>query len=41
MPWRAVIATEDVLIQRNAVLGDRRSLADTVNAYIEKILSGE
>jgi hypothetical protein len=32
---------EDVLIQRNAVLGDQRSFADTVNAHIEKMLSGE
>ena len=32
---------EDVLIQRNAVVGDQRSFADTVNAYIKKMLSGE
>ena len=31
----------DVLVQQNAVLGDRRSFADTVNAYIEKKLAEE
>jgi hypothetical protein len=32
---------EDVLIQRDAVLGDQRSFADTVNDYIEKKLVAE
>ena len=30
---------QDVLGQRNAVTGDHRNLADTVNAYIEKKLA--
>ena len=30
---------EDVRIQRNAVVGDQRSFADTVDAYIEKRLA--
>jgi hypothetical protein len=30
---------QDVLTQRNAVLGDHRNFADTVNAYIEKKLA--
>jgi hypothetical protein len=29
---------QDVLTQRNAVLGNHRNFADTVNAYIEKKL---
>jgi hypothetical protein len=29
---------EDVAAQRNAVLGNQRAFADTVNAYIEKKL---
>jgi len=33
--------SEDKELQRNAVLGDQRSFADTVNAYIEKMLSEE
>jgi hypothetical protein len=32
---------EDVLIQRDAVLGDQRSFADTVNDYIGKKLVAE
>ncbi|WP_426437813.1 hypothetical protein [Bradyrhizobium genosp. P] len=28
----------DVVVQANAVVGDRRSFAETVNAYIEKML---
>jgi hypothetical protein len=32
---------EDVLIQRNAVVGSQRSFADTVNEYIEKMLVAE
>jgi hypothetical protein len=32
---------QDVLDQRNAVLGDHRAFADTVNAYIEKKLAAE
>ena len=32
---------QDVLDQRNAVLGNHRSFADTVNAYIEKKLAAE
>ena len=31
---------QDVLSQRDAVLGDRRIFADTVSAYIEKKLEG-
>jgi hypothetical protein len=30
---------EDVLAQRNAVLGNQRNFADTVNDYIEKKLT--
>jgi hypothetical protein len=30
---------QDVLTQRNALLGDHRNFADTVNAYIEKKLA--
>jgi hypothetical protein len=30
---------EDVRTQRNAVVGDQRSFADTVDAYIEKRLA--
>lgn len=30
---------QDVLAQRNAVVGDQRSFADTVNDYIEKKLA--
>ena len=30
---------QDVLDQRNAVLGNQRTFADTVNAYIEKKLA--
>ena len=30
---------EDILAQRNAVLGNQRSFADTVNDYIEKKLT--
>ena len=30
---------QDVLDQRNAVLGNQRNFADTVNAYIEKKLT--
>jgi hypothetical protein len=32
---------QDVLNQRNAVLGNQRSFADAVNAYIEKKLATE
>ena len=32
---------QDVLAQRDAVLGDRRNFADAVNAYIEKKLATE
>jgi hypothetical protein len=32
---------EDVLTQRDAVVGLQHSFADTVNAYIEKRLRGE
>jgi hypothetical protein len=32
---------QDVLDQRNAVLGNQRNFADTVNAYIEKKLATE
>ncbi|MGX9432024.1 MULTISPECIES: hypothetical protein [Bradyrhizobium] len=32
---------QDVLKQRDAVLGSQRSLADAVNAYIEKKLEGQ
>jgi hypothetical protein len=32
---------EDVLTQRDAVLGKQRSFADTVNAYIEQKLTAE
>ena len=32
---------QDVLDQRNAVLGDQRNFADVVNAYIEKKLAME
>ena len=32
---------EDVLIQRNAVVGNQHSFADTVNAYLEKKLADE
>jgi hypothetical protein len=32
---------QDVLDQRNAVLGAHRSFADTVSAYIEKKLAAE
>ena len=32
---------QDVLDQRNAVLGIQRNFADTVNAYIEKKLATE
>ena len=32
---------QDVLAQRDAVLGDRRNFADAVNAYIEKMLATE
>jgi hypothetical protein len=32
---------QDVLDQRNAVLGDQRNFADVVNAYIEKKLATE
>jgi hypothetical protein len=32
---------QDVLAQRDAVLGDQRRFADTVNDYIEKKLRGE
>ncbi|MGY4573719.1 hypothetical protein ACVWY5_006789 [Bradyrhizobium sp. USDA 3256] len=30
---------DDVLKQRDAVIGDRRDFAETVNAYIEKMLA--
>ncbi|WP_246667570.1 hypothetical protein [Bradyrhizobium macuxiense] len=30
---------DDVLKQRDAVIGDRRELAETVNAYIEPMLT--
>jgi hypothetical protein len=32
---------QDVLDQRNAVLGDQRNFAEVVNAYIEKKLATE
>jgi len=32
---------EDVLIQRNAVLGSHRSFADTIYNYIESKLTAE
>ena len=32
---------EDILIQRNAVLGSQRSFADTVYSYIESKLTAE
>jgi hypothetical protein len=32
---------EDVLIQRNVVVGNQHSFADTVNAYIETKLADE
>ena len=32
---------QDVLDQRNAVLGNQRNFAETVNAYIEKKLEAE
>jgi len=32
---------QDVLTQRDAVLGAQHSIADTVNSYIEKKLRGE
>jgi hypothetical protein len=32
---------EDVLTQRDAVLGDRRHVAEAVNDYIERKLRGE
>jgi hypothetical protein len=32
---------QDVLAQRNAVVGDQRSFADTVNDYIEKKLAAQ
>jgi len=32
---------QDVLDQRKAVLGDHRTFADAVNAYIEKKLAAE
>jgi hypothetical protein len=32
---------QDVLDQRNAVLGDQRNFAEAVNDYIEKKLRGE
>jgi hypothetical protein len=32
---------QDVLDQRNAVLGNQRNFADVVNAYIEKKLATE
>ncbi len=32
---------QDILAQRDAVLGDRRNFADAVNAYIEKKLATE
>ncbi|MBR0937061.1 hypothetical protein [Bradyrhizobium jicamae] len=33
------VIQQDVLIQRDAVIGDRRSFAEIVNAYIEKKLT--
>jgi hypothetical protein len=35
------LVQQDVLTQRNAVVGDRRSFADDVNAYIDKKLEVE
>ena len=36
-----LLLQEDVLTQRDAVLGAQRSFADTVNDYIEKKVRGE
>ena len=35
------VLQEDVLVQRDAVVGNQRNFAQTVNDYIEKKLRGE
>jgi hypothetical protein len=35
------LVQQDVMVQANAVVGDQRSFAEAVNAYIEKKLADE